>query len=243
MTPTIRNRLVGSVILMAAGIIIIPSVLDGKKISYKDDFKTVPEKPQVRSVQTRKTFPVNEFDKHLPKADETVHDEVALDAQEMALNAEDVTKKSNTEIPENIPPAGTEVINTDKIAVTTMSKPVDFDNPVPPAQTKKTINKPVKKAAKKVEAPAQVKESPFTSSAWVIQLGSFGNKANAKALEKRLNAAGYVTFNRLIKTNAGTLTKVYVGPELDKNTLANALVKVNRVSGVSGIVTTFAIKR
>ena len=221
---------------MAAGIIIIPSVLDGKKISYKDDFKTVPEKPQVRSVQTRKTFPVNEFDKHLPKADETVHDDVALDAQEMALNAEKTAKKANTAKPDNLPPAGTEIINTDKIAVTTMSKPVDFDNPAPPANT-------VKKATKKVEAPAQVKESPFTSSAWVIQLGSFGNKANAKALEKRLNDAGYVTFNRLIKTNAGTLTKVYVGPELDKNILANALVKVNRVSGVSGIVTSFSIRR
>ncbi len=234
MTPKIRNRLVGSVILMAAGIIIIPSVLDGEKISYKDDFKNVPEKPEVRSVQTRKTFPENEFDKHLPKADDTVHDEVALDAKELVQQA-------NTTSPDNLPPAGTEVINTDKIAVTTMTKPVDFDNPTPPAQIKKTVTKPVKKPVKEV-AP-QPKESPFTSSAWVIQLGSFGNKANAKALEKRLNNAGYVTFNRLIKTHSGTLTKVYVGPELDKNILNKALVKVNKVSGVSGIVTTFVVKR
>lgn len=243
MTPKIRNRLVGTVILMAAGIIIIPSVLDGKKISYKDDFKNVPEKPEVRSVQTRKTFPENEFDKHLPKADDTVHDEVALD--EVALDAQDVTKNAKAATPDNTPPAGTEVINTDKIAVTTMNKRVDFDNPAPAAQVSTPVTKTVKKAVKKPtqKVEAQPKESPFTSSAWVIQLGSFGNKANAKALEKRLNNAGYVTFNRLIKTNSGTLTKVYVGPELDKNILSKALVKVNRVSGVSGIVTTFVIKR
>lgn len=90
---------------------------------------------------------------------------------------------------------------------------------------------------------ASTRSSPFTTQAWVIQLGSFGNNANANAIEKKLNDAGFTTFNRQIKSTSGTLTKVYVGPELDKKVLQRSLVRVNKVANVNGLVTSFTIRR
>jgi DedD protein len=229
-TPANRNRLVGSIILVTAAIIIIPSVLDGRKKSYKDNFKAVPDRPEFRSVQTAKTFPKNEFEQYLPKTDETIVDEVALDATDEAPKSQVETTSEASE---------KEVLSTETIAVNTISKPVDFD--APPEKAKPKAKPKAKQETQKQAIP--VKTSPFTSSAWVIQLGSFGLKANALALEKKLNDAGFATFNRQINTNSGNLIKVYVGPELDKKLLDIALTKVNKVANVKGIITTLKIKR
>jgi DedD protein len=230
---------VGSVILITTGIIIIPSVLDGQKVSYKDNFKSVPERPAFHSVQTAKTFPKSEFEQHLPQANQTVYEGDIVDAQDVAIN-----NAAN-----QVQMTDKEVLSNETIAVTAISKPVDFDKPI---TIKATIPKPTTKIeanktpliTSKKQKNTTTKVSPFSSNAWVIQLGVFGLKANAQALEKKLNRAGYTTFNRLIKANNGkTLTKVYVGPELDKNVLLKSLSKVNKVTGLKGKLTSFVIKR
>ena len=233
MTPIVRNRIVGSIILLIAAVIILPSILDGEKISYKDEFKTVPERPQFEAVSGNKQFPTKEFEQQMPEPEQMV-DEQPIDAEQLA----EVERQISTPVAA----ASTTVVDNDTITVAKLSRPIDFDNPKPkpPASTK-----PKPRAQAKTEPKVQtvVKQSQFTSSAWVIQLGSFGLKANANALEKKLNDAGFTTFNRPITSSRGRLTKVYVGPELDKKILTNALAKVNRVAGVKGIITTFTVKR
>ena len=254
MTNTLRNRLVGSIIIAAAGIIIIPSILDGQKASYKDDFKPIPARPEFKSVQSAKTFPAKDFEENLPKPDETISDEVALDIdpglEPVSSNDVDDSQINKT------------VLETETLSVATVGKPVDFSNnplkpkatpkpePTPakiaPAKTAPAKTAPAKTAPAKTQAQKvaeKAKASPFSSSAWVIQLGSFGLKANAVALEKKLNAAGFVTFTRQIKNKSRDLTKVYVGPELDKKVLDKALARVNQVGGVKGTITAFTIKR
>lgn len=239
MTPKIRNRLVGSIILVTAGIVIIPSVLDGEKIS-KNDFKAVPAKPEFSSVKTAKTFPGNEFDQHLPDPDATEHDDVALDAEEIEEQVDDTAAATNN----SAQPQGAEVMSNESITVATIGKPVDFDKPADKTAKPRVIKpREIVQSKPKKEKPKPTLSSPFTSSAWVIQLGAFGRKANATALEKKLNAAGFVTFNRPIQTRSGTLTKVYVGPELDKKVLAKSLPKINKLAGLSGKLVTFTIKR
>lgn len=51
------------------------------------------------------------------------------------------------------------------------------------------------------------------NAAWVIQLGSFKNKANALRLVNQLRASGYRAFIQQVSNTAGQNTRVYVGPE------------------------------
>ena len=48
MSSPFQNRLVGVVILVAAIIIFLPSIIDGKKEKYKDEFIAIPIRPEVR---------------------------------------------------------------------------------------------------------------------------------------------------------------------------------------------------
>ena len=52
MASKFQNRLVGTVILVAVGVIVLPGLLDGQKKHYKEEFAAIPlvPKPDRKSV-------------------------------------------------------------------------------------------------------------------------------------------------------------------------------------------------
>ena len=48
MSSPFQNRLVGVTILVASVVIFLPSIMDGKKATYEDEFVSTPIKPQLR---------------------------------------------------------------------------------------------------------------------------------------------------------------------------------------------------
>ncbi len=51
MASKFQNRLVGTVILVALGVIILPGLLDGKKKHYEDEFASIPLVPKAGDVE------------------------------------------------------------------------------------------------------------------------------------------------------------------------------------------------
>ncbi len=100
-----------------------------------------------------------------------------------------------------------------------------------------TAPEPVK--AKPI-APRKSEEN-LTDMAYVIQLGSFSHAANVKALQAKLKAKGFKTFTKPIKTPNGTLTKVFVGPSLDKGELTKKLPELKAVTKLNGKVTQYSV--
>jgi DedD protein len=82
-----QSRLVGTVILVAIGVIVLPDVLDGEKQHYKEEFATIPIRPEVVGDEDE-TFEVIEpvaVDATIPdstfvKDDETREQELAVEA-------------------------------------------------------------------------------------------------------------------------------------------------------------------
>ncbi|MEG3766851.1 SPOR domain-containing protein [Alteromonas sp. 14N.309.X.WAT.G.H12] len=94
-------------------------------------------------------------------------------------------------------------------------------------------------------ASQTVVSKPATESddaGWVVQLGSFRHEKNVKQLLDKLEKAGYRAFSRPIETRSGPLTKVFVGPDMDKKKLQGALPHLQEVTGLKGKVTTFKVK-
>lgn len=77
------------------------------------------------------------------------------------------------------------------------------------------------------------------SAGWVVQLGSFRHQKNVRELMDKLEAAGYRTFSRNINTSAGQLTKVFVGPDLQKDKLEKALPHLQELTKLQGKITEF----
>ena len=71
--------------------------------------------------------------------------------------------------------------------------------------------------------------TPGPAGAWAIQLGSFSQAENARALRDRLRKAGYTAFDeRLTGPDGKVTTRVRIGPELDRAALERQLAKLKK---------------
>ena len=78
MSTPFQNRLVGTIIVAAVAIIVLPDLLDGNKKTFQDEFEQIPPPPKVEFVKATKNFP---YDKVVEVAEDSLSDELALDVE------------------------------------------------------------------------------------------------------------------------------------------------------------------
>lgn len=89
---------------------------------------------------------------------------------------------------------------------------------------------------------AQEQSELIESAGWVVQLGVFRHEKNVRELLDKLKGAGYKAFSRPIQTSSGELTKVFVGPNLQKQELQKAIPHLNKLTNLQGRVTPFTVQ-
>jgi DedD protein len=70
-------------------------------------------------------------------------------------------------------------------------------------------------------------------SAWAVQLSTFANAANAISLRNALRGRGFVAF---VESTPEKATRVYVGPELQREKAVAAQQRLARDLGIKGAV-------
>ncbi len=205
-----QNRLVGTIIVAAIIVIFLPDILDGKKNSNKAEFESIPQTPVFQGKLTDRKFPTDKLES---RAEPSLSNETALD-EVVAEN--DIS-------PEN---SAKEAINTSIEQETSTAK-------ISPAKQDEEIVEKVATNASALPEKAEVKQ------AWVIHLGSFKHKQNVAQLLAKLKDNGYTAFTRPIKTKQGTLTKVFIGPELIKSSLTKKLPALKKLTNTQGKVAPF----
>jgi DedD protein len=110
-----------------------------------------------------------------------------------------------------------------------------------------TIEPQVQQSSQTAASVAPIKsrraDENLIDMAYVIQLGSFSHAANVKALQDKLQTNGFKTFTKPVKTPNGTLTKVFVGPSLNKNELQAQLPALKELTKLNGKITQFAVTK
>jgi DedD protein len=97
--------------------------------------------------------------------------------------------------------------------------------------TTNTLEKPVTVVQDEIE---RVAGDP--SSAWVVQIGSFGDRNNAENEVKDLKEKGFPAFlSRYVNNKKAVLYRVRVGPEKDRSR-AEKLAESLKKAGVNGQV-------
>ncbi|MDX1594675.1 MAG: SPOR domain-containing protein [Gammaproteobacteria bacterium] len=85
--------------------------------------------------------------------------------------------------------------------------------------------------------PERSAEGGGPAEGWVIQIGSFSRADNARALRDELRAAGYAAFDEPVTGPDGeSLTRVRIGPELDRAALERRLAKLKQDPRFSGAI-------
>jgi DedD protein len=221
MTSALQNRLVGTIIVVALVIILVPEFLDGEKRVNPQEFVDVPPMAELVQVQNTQAFDTSEVESQLAQAVEVV-DEMPLDA--------------------NAPADKFSTPGVQNSALANVQDNADSLNLVTDNSTKSQSINQVSAPAKELAAPAEdISQLDIKDSGWVVQLGSFKHQKNVKELLRTLNAAGYRAYSRPVMTSVGELTKVFVGPELDKETLQLALPHLREITKLKGKITPFEV--
>ncbi|GFD67739.1 SPOR domain-containing protein [Alteromonas sp. KUL106] len=100
MTSALKNRLVGTIIIVALAVIFLPDFLDGKKQTNREPFVSVPANPPKKPIVEPESFPSERVAKAAVPPVE-IKDETALDdepvyteAREIANSGEATTEKA-----------------------------------------------------------------------------------------------------------------------------------------------------
>lgn len=213
MNSSFINRLVGTSIVVIAAIVFIPNILDGEKVHYKEGFKAIPERPEFKTIDLQDAVE-QKMDQAKPLKEDVVQEVTPDDEvyeQHNAVNESDYAQETKVVEADVSPQAAT---------------------PVKSAET-------VKKESKTIST--RQSDENLTDMAYVIQLGSFSHAANVKALQKTLTANGFKTFTKPVKTPNGTLTKVFVGPSLDKSELQRKLPELKTLTKLNGKITQYSV--
>ncbi|TMX32715.1 cell division protein DedD [Vibrio rotiferianus] len=105
MASKFQSRLVGTIILVAVGVIVLPDVLDGKKLHYKEEFASIPIKPELDSdVENFEILTPVEDDISLPDSPvtATVNDSEVVEAAVVESNQTTGTQSEETKQPEQV---------------------------------------------------------------------------------------------------------------------------------------------
>lgn len=228
MTSALQNRLVGTIIVVALVVIFVPEFLDGEKSTSQQSFVEVPQVSQLVEVKPVEPIDTSAIQRELSRPSK-VTDEQAVDADEAEQNTnEENDNRRGSGVEESSLSASTDTdvdINIEAVAEDTTSQKTK--TPTANKQTVKSVN---------------LDDIKIDDTGWVVQLGSFQHEKNVKSLLMTLNDAGYRVYTRPITNSAGiALTKVFVGPELDKQKLEDALPHLLELTNLKGKITPFEV--
>ncbi|MBV7315027.1 SPOR domain-containing protein [Shewanella sp. NIFS-20-20] len=177
MSNQFHNRLVGTIVLVALGVIFLPDILDGKQHQEQETFAEIPLRPQSQTAPA-------------------------------ALEIAEITPIYSEDEGE-----GTEVVEPS------------------PAEVKPEVS---------VIEPAPTPAPAISAKAgWTLQLGSFANAKNVNVLVSQLREAGFATYTFPAKAVDGQLTKVFVGPEINRDKLITIQAKVHKLTDLKGRIVNY----
>lgn len=234
MASKFQNRLVGTIVLVALGVILLPGLLDGQKKHYQDEFAAIPLVPKPGDTDEPDMLPA--ATQALPaQPPEGAAEEVrAANAAASAIDTERVAGNANTLDPlpelEPVAPAKPKAADTPK-------------KPQPKPQKDKTDEQLAmlseEEPPKKAE-PAKP-DTPPTGKAYVVQLGALKNADKVNEIVGKLRGAGYRVYTSPSTPVQGKITRILVGPDASRDKLKGSLGELNKLSGLNGVVMNYSV--
>lgn len=221
MASKFQNRLVGTIVLVALGVIILPGLLDGQKKHYQDEFAAIPLVPKPGDRDEPDMLPA--ATQALPsQPPEGAAEEVrAGDAAAPSLDPSRIPVNNNS----------FDVVQEPVVAPKPQPKPQPKPVEKPqPQQQQVTAQTPPPKPQQQAEIPAP------TGKAYVVQLGALKNADKVNEIVGKLRASGFKVYTSPSTPVQGKITRVLVGPDTSKDKLKGQLGELKQLSGLSGVV-------
>ena len=233
MASKFQNRLVGTIVLVALGVILLPGMLDGQKKHYQDEFAAIPLVPKPGDNDEPDMLPA--ATQALPaQPPEGAAEEVrAGNAAAPSLDGAQIVADNGTGIDEAPVPAAKPKPNQVKPKPQEAAKPKPVEKPQPQRDTTG------EQLAMANESPDVAEQKPIpapTGKAYVVQLGALKNADKVNEIVGKLRANGYRVYTSPSTPVPGKITRILVGPDASRDKLKGSLGELNQLSGLNGVV-------
>ena len=210
MDRALKERVIGAAALVAIAVLVVPVFLDGPSTDAEIVSESVTLPGQDEQARKRQTIVLErDRDKPVPVSG-TRNSQATTAAEKLAADA--AARKA----------AAAAAPASDKnVAAKT---PPGQDQPEP-------MKKEPEPAAVSTVAKAEMKTAPAPAAEsatgmWAVQLGSFSDQANAERLAANLRKEGYAAFLSQLNTSSGSLHRVRVGPQKDRQSAESVASKL-----------------
>jgi DedD protein len=203
MDIALKQRLVGASVLIALAVIVLPMLLGGRPEGTVAESRKIeiPEQPTELKFETRR-YPIGDSPPS-PASDPEISTPMALPT------------------PDRVEPPSQEQAMEDGSAANPVADVIesgtspaeDYEAQQPIADTVELDSgKPVEVAPEPPRVEEQAKPAAVSSGRYVVQVASFGSIANANRLSGQLRDDDFPILVDAVKSDAGTLHRVRVGP-------------------------------
>ena len=212
MQQSTKQRIVGTVVLLALALIFLPIVFDGQGSYQAPISSRIPEPPEVpvlaEPIPTRPVIIADSLEEPEPENPSAQQSSEA----EQDAGAPTIATGSDT-----APVAETDAADDESDGVEVVTSLPAFSRDVP-----------------------QFGDDGLPEG-WSVRLGSFADYANANNLVQRLLEAGYRAYTRNIPSDRGDLTGVFVGPWVDRMRVEEYQRELQAQFQLAGIVVPYEI--
>lgn len=207
MASKFQNRLVGAVVLVAVGVIFLPTLFDGDKKYNEDQFASIPLVPK----------PGDEQDiESIAPIEQTTTPSTPSEGASEAMISEAVTGVEQ-------PQVSTPEVSEPQVAPST-----------PVVEPPKVVNPPVEPPT--TSPPAVPETTAPKGEAWVVQLGALKNAAKVEEIIAKMHLSGYPVYTVPARPVSGKVTRIYIGPNASKAELQAMLPHLKELTGLQGEV-------
>lgn len=221
MENSLKQRIVGAVVLIALAVIFLPSIL--KEKNHQEPFRSeIPAKP-IDLIEHKTTPEVTVKNHKAQKALDSIDKDHQTRKQRSRVEESNGTDNSletaKVASENNTNPGKQKGAELKETAITDESDSSVVSPAIEPSISKQTIG------------------AGFENAAWVIQVASFSDQTNAVSFVSRLKEAGYKTYRRSgTSKNGKKIYRIFVGPFIEKNLAVKAMAKINQVFASNGIL-------
>nr|ELR5034110.1 cell division protein DedD [Providencia stuartii] len=212
MASKFQNRLVGAIVLVAAGIIVLPALLDGDKKYNENEFAAIPIIPKPGDEQDIEAIAPLTQNAASGEASE------AMLSEALSEQRQEQQQSQSASTAQDVPAIPAE-------------QPIKVEPKPEPKPTPKPEVKPEPKPKPEVQAPQ--------GKAFVVQLGALKNSAKVEEIVAKLRLSGYQVYTVPSRPVNGQLTRIFVGPEASRQRLESALPELRSITGLQGEIRAF----
>ncbi|KPK69033.1 MAG: hypothetical protein AMJ84_10215 [Acidithiobacillales bacterium SM23_46] len=90
--------------------------------------------------------------------------------------------------------------------------------------------------AKPAEKPVEKTPSATAGGTWYVQVGVYSNRDNAQRVVEKLKGRGFAVVTDTVNIEGGKATRLRVGPYRDKSAAEKAAARIEKDTGLHGIV-------